>query len=163
MNNKELSVNTSENEKLNFHLRVEQKRHDNLNSKFSESKNRRVLLLSAEFALFTFLFSDLQNIVPKELHGIIFFAIGVSAAIVSICLSLYHCKPTTWPDPIGDVEIAKIDAAKDEKEWKQIAIKDYRSANKAAKKILERHANSLQWSLIFFVISVTILLIIKFF
>lgn len=149
--------------KIDFRLSIEQKRYESLSTSYTEAKNRRLLLLSAEITIFAFLFSDLQSIVPKELYGIIFFAIGIVFGIVSLVLSFYHCRPMSWPDPIGPVEHAKIEAATTEEEWKNIALKDYIAANQRCHELLRLYARTLKWSLIFFVSSITILLIIKFF
>ncbi len=149
--------------RIDFQLDVEQKRYDSLSQSYTEAKNRRLLLLSAETAIFTFLFSDLQNLVPKELYGIIFFSIGVLSGVASLVLSFYHCRPMPWPDPIGPVEDAKMNAASTEREWKIVALNDYKDANLECNRLLGIYAQTLKWSLIFFMMGITILLIIKFF
>lgn len=158
-----MEADSLETNKLSFCIDVEQKRYDSLDKSFGEAKNRRLLLLSAEFAIFAFLFSDLQSLLPTELYGMIFFAIGIFAGVGSITLSFYHCRPIIWPDPIGPTEEAKISASQTEAEWKTVVLEDYRSANQECKRLLSLHARTLKWSLILFVISITILLIIKFF
>lgn len=156
-------MNDPEITKINFHIEAEEHRYDALDKHFLETKNRRLLLVSAELAIFMYLFSDLQNMVPRELYGIIFFAFGVISAIISLVLSFYHLRPIQWPHPIGPVENAKIDAAKDELEWKKIVYNDTLSCNTACSKILNSIARTLKISLTFFVVSVTILSVIKFF
>jgi len=149
--------------KLNAKINIEERRHDALDKHFLETKSRRLLLVSAELAIFVYLFSDLRNMIPKELYGTVFFAIGVISAIASLFFSFYHLRPIKWPNPIGPVETVKIDAAKSELEWKKIIYDDYCSCNNDNAKILTYMSRTLVASLIFFVISVTILLIIKFF
>lgn len=149
--------------KTDFCIEVEQKRYETLNKSYTDTKNRRLLLLSVEMAIFTFLFSNLQDLIPNELYGIIFFAIGALAAVASLVLSFYHCRPASWPDPIGPVEKVKIEATTEENVWKQIALEDYEAANRECKRLLEVYAKTLKWSLFFFVVSITILLIIKYF
>lgn len=149
--------------KIDTKISIEEKNYDALDKHFLETKNRRLLLVSAEIAIFMYLFSDLQNMVPGELYGIIFFAIGVISAVASLVLSFYHLRPISWPHPIGPVETAKIDAARSELEWKTVIYEDLLGCNAKCAKILNSIAKTLKLSLIFFVISVTILSIIKFF
>lgn len=150
-------------EKLEFLLATEQKRYEAVDKSFSEMRNRRLALLSVEFALFAYLFADLRNLIPTELYGIIFFAIGVTLIIVSIGLSLYHCRPVIWPDPIGPLEKERINNSKTKAEWLEVATNDYAAAAEEGKRIISKHSKTFNFSLIFFILGLIILLIIKFF
>lgn len=149
--------------KLDIKTSIELKRYEWLDKHFLETKNRRLLLVSAEVAIFVYLFSDLQNMIPGELYGIIFFGMGIASAIASLVASFYHLRPIRWFYPIGATEKAEIDASKSELEWKKIVYTDCHKTNLECIKVLNSIARSLKLSLTFFVISVTILVIIKFF
>lgn len=149
--------------KLDAKIEIEDNRYDRTDKHFLENKNRRILLVSAELVIFMYLFSDLQNMVPNELYGQIFFAAGVMFAIASLVFSFMHCRPIAWPEPIGPIEIEKINSAHTELEWKSVIYDDYRACNVECKKILSNLAKTLKYSLFCFVISVIILVIIKYF
>lgn len=144
-------------------LEEERRRYSDIKDTFHGMRNRTLAILTIEFAILTYFFSDIQNVLPKELYGIIFFAIAVACLLVSIGFLFYCYRSIEWPDPIGPVEIHKIQNAEDEPSFLKVMVDDYALSSRQANKILEKRGKLLNLSLYFFAIGVTILLIIKFF
>lgn len=150
--------------KLKTSLEEERRRYQDILVSFREMRNRTLVFLSVELAIMTYFFANLNEILPNELYGIIFFTIGVICIAVSIALLFYRYRMIPdWPDPVGPVELIKINQAASESEYLRIIVNDYKAASAKTNEILHRHAVSINWSLYLFVIGAIILLIIKFF
>lgn len=158
MNNPKL-----QNHKLKLKLDAEKERYSAAEGSFNGIRSRCLALLSVEMVLITYFFSDLRSIIPSEIYGIIFFAIGIISIIASAGLSLYSIRPITWPDPIGPEEYAKLDYAKDENECLKVFANDYTLSAEEAKRLTAKQAQIFKYSLLLFVFGLIMLLIIKFF
>lgn len=144
-------------------LAEERRRYSMLRDVSQGMRNRTLAILTIEFAILTYFFSDVRSVVPSEIYGIIFFAISAFCLAVSVGILFYCYRSVDWPDPVGPIEIEKINNTISEQDAVNIIIDDYRAAANDANKILKRRGKLLNVSLYLFIMSVIILLVIKFF
>ncbi len=157
-------MSNDESAKYYFLLEEGRRKYARVDQTCKDIKNRMLLFLTLGIAILTYFFSDIRECLPKELYGIIFFAVGVIAILISIGILLAHYRAIhNWPMPIGPVELEKINNLEYEKEILEVAVNDYNAAYDEACRITGKYARAANLALFLFIVGVIILLIVKFF
>ncbi len=150
--------------RLNMILDEERAHYNKIDNSYTNNRNRMFILLSAELAVMTYLFSDITNMLPKELYGMIIFGIACAGVLSSVgLLFIFYRSIFNWPVPIGATDIEKLKQKETKEEILEYFIEDYIESREKAHEILTRDAKVLNLSTHMFIISAIILMVIKIF
>ncbi|HEX8389902.1 MAG TPA: hypothetical protein VF597_00585 [Candidatus Saccharimonadales bacterium] len=134
------------------------------NSVHDTMMNRIYTLLAAELAIISLVVSDILRIpAPTTIAGNIFFYGAVTFMILSGGLLLYSYRPKdNWPSPMGEHEVELMNSADTPYGAMKILYQDYRLCYKLGQNIITPIARMLSAALFLFIISVIILIVLKF-
>lgn len=146
---------------LTLSLEEARKKYDRLNSDYHNLRGRLFTLLAAELAVVTYLFASDGNILPRQLYGIIFFAVGVSMLAVAAVILFVAVSSVVWAVPLNIPELKnKYNLSHDK--YLEHMRDDYLESYAFCLEKHQSRTKMFDWSIRLFLIGVTILLILKF-
>ena len=108
---------------------------------YQTSKERILLLLTAEIAILALLFKNSFKLLTTFCSCSVFYIVAICGILFAACELLYNYRSRkVWPVPIGNLERTKILGAPNELAILKIIEKDYRESSKTASKLCDKLA-----------------------
>ena len=139
------------------------RRYDKYDKVYQTSKERVLLLLTAEIAILALLFKNRLDGFPSDhLVTSVFWVSAICGILFASCELLYNYRSRKiWPVPIGDSERIAILNAKNELAVLKVIEEDYRESSRTASALCDKIAAVFNRDMLILIICDIMILVIN--
>jgi hypothetical protein len=148
---------------ISLQLSEWRRKDDSIGVSFQSIRSRSIAVLGVEIGLAGYFISKLDTIIKPELYGILFFSLAAILAVAAVLLVGWnYLSKRHWSSPMYDVEIEKMNNADKLSDAYIILTDDYKKSYDHNMHVTESAAKRLNGSLLLFIASAIMLMILTF-
>lgn len=139
------------------------RKYDAIDNSYDRIRSRSITLLTIQIGVISYFITRLETLIKSEIYGVIFLIFGSVMALVAIGFSIQNYRSKKrWSSPMYELEIEKMNQAKQYSDALDILLDDYRGSYDNNCQIHEPAAKRLNQSLFIFIGAAIILLALNF-